>query len=89
MMAGQGRRRQAVVDAVALVNRDVEVRLGGQVFRGVLRAVGEDYLALERASDGRVVLLNKAMVSAIVDQCAPGLRTASRRDAADTLEGEA
>ncbi len=72
-----------------LIGADVEVKCtGGQTYRGTLRAVGEDFVSLGRASDGRTVLVSRAAVVAVVDELAPGLRAAGRRDAEDGLGGE-
>lgn len=85
-----GRRRPAVPGLVTLIGAVVELRcIGGLTFRGELRDVSSDTLTIERATDGRSVLVSRSAVVAVVDELAPGLRTASRRDAADALEGEA
>ena len=87
-MAGQG-KRPPVPTVSGLLGADVELKCAsGQVYRGVLRAVGADYLTIERSSDGRVVLVSRSAVVAIIDQLAPGLRPAGRRDAEDALGGD-
>ncbi|TAM56794.1 MAG: hypothetical protein EPN53_01030 [Acidobacteria bacterium] len=85
-------KQNAVVDVAGLLGADVELRCaGGQIFRGALKSVGRDYLALERATTGRTTLVTKANVVAIVDERAPGLALAGRRAAEaalDRAEGE-
>ena len=88
MAETRGRRRPAVPGLSELVGFDVELRCSaGQVFRGTLRSAGSEYLGLERATDGRVVLVSRSAVVALIDEVAPGLRTASRRDSLPASEG--
>ena len=85
---GTSRGKRIITGLDALVGADVELKCAsGQVYRGTLRTVGGEYLGLERASDGRVVLVNRLAVIAIVDEMAPLLKSAGRRDAEDALEG--
>jgi hypothetical protein len=88
-MAGQG-RRPAVPGLNELIGADVELRcVAAQIYRGVLRAADADYLTIERSSDGRVVLVSRAAVVAILDELAPGLRAIGRRAAEDAEDREA
>lgn len=65
-----------------LLGAVVELRCtGGLTFRGELRDVSRDTLTIERTADGRSVLVSRSAVVAVVDELAPGLRTATRRDA--------
>jgi hypothetical protein len=87
----RGRRRPAAAGMADLIGLDAEVRCSaGQVYRGTLRSVDADYLGLERASDGRAVLVARSAVVAVVDELAPGLRPTGRKSAEAALgDGEA
>jgi hypothetical protein len=90
VLGQHGRRRSAVPGLGEMVGSDVEVKCSsGQVYRGTLRSVGSDYLGLERASDGRNLLVKCSAVVAVVDECPPSLRPAGRRHAEDAEDWEA
>ncbi len=73
---------------VGLVGGGVEIHvLGGAVIRGELVSVTGDWLTVEKAVGGRLAFVRVAAVASVQDECAPGLRTASRKSAEDVLGG--
>jgi hypothetical protein len=77
-------------DLGALLGRDVEARCaGGGCYRGTLRAVGNDFLRIERSTTSRAVYVRRSGLVALVDETAPGLAAVGRRTAEETLDEEA
>ena len=77
----------AADDIAVLVGRDVEARCtGGGCFRGVLQAVGDDFLRIERSTTARAVYVRRSGLVALVDETPVGLQAAGRRAADAALD---
>jgi hypothetical protein len=76
-------------DLTGLIGRDVECRCaGGGCYRGTLRAIGNDFVRIERATTSRAVYVRRSGLVALVDETAPGLAAVGRRTAEEQADSE-
>lgn len=81
--------RRVVTDVAALVGADIEVRtLTGAVIRGRLLSASAEWLAVEKATTGRLTLVRVLAVASIQDERAPLLQNASAREAEAAVGAE-
>jgi hypothetical protein len=89
MPRGTPNTRMNADDLGVLVGCDVEARCaGGGCYRGVLQAVGDDFLRIERSTTARSIYVRRDGLLALVDETPPALQEVGRRAAEAAADRE-